>query len=199
MTLGQNIIKNIVSKLEKTDTQIADLKAEISKIESKLSEKQDDFSIKAVNEQRELQSQKNMYKKALERAEQHRVSLIEDHTDETIKDSVEAIDTRIVQAQKDVDEKNALIQAKVNEIREIHQEMMAIDGQATDEIRHFIKEVKPLLSQELRKDLMLYGQLQPASELLDRKVRTQKDSHNYLTVTKGYSEYQDGIKGLVPK
>lgn len=197
MKTGTEIIDTIKADLKKIDDQIKQLESENAKLDDQLGKLEDDFSIEAVNKQKDLLGQKNVYERALKKAEKHRLTLIEERTDKTIDDSLQVVKQMKTDAQKQVDKRSEKISKKVEEVRSLFTEITDIDKNAKIEIEKFARDLKPYVSDKPREDITLYGDPQPVIEKLSSQTRNFSDTTNFLVVTRAYQESKDGIDGLI--
>lgn len=165
-------ITSLKNNLTSIENDILELEQSIEKLELKIDTK-NEFKIDTIKKNKTIQSEISMLKTALNRAYKKRDEIVKDNADNTYKDVKALIGTFKSEQLNSANDKNLSIIQKVEEIRQLHDEIKIMDKEVHTEIQQFIEEVGDFLDPEPKDNLVLFGEAQ--------------EQKGYLKYTNGYS------------
>lgn len=158
-------LQNTLTDIEK---DIENLKDGIGKLELKI-DTENEFKIDTIKKNKVIQSEISMLKTALNRAYKKRDEIAKDSAKTTYEDVKALIGTFKSEQLNSANDKNLSIIQKVEEIRQLHDEIKKMDKEVHTEIQQFIEEVADFLDPEPKDNLVLFGQPTEQQEYLKHK------------------------------
>lgn len=153
---SSELIKSLQSNLTEIDKDIEQLNKNIDELTNKI-DKKNEFKIETIKKNKAIQSEVNMLKTALNGALKKREQLMQDNAGTAYKDVNELLRAYKVECKTSTNDKNIAIIDKLEEIKQLSNDIQEMDQVAFKEIQQFIEQVKPYLDKEPKQELILYG------------------------------------------
>lgn len=194
--LGQELIEELQNKTQKVNNDIAGIKDEIKAIDEQLKE-HEGYDVDSIKARKGLEADKKLFEESLQKAKEHKESLIAGNTKDTVKRGLTVIRDYKKELNEEVAEDNERIAQLVEEIKGIYDKHKAKDSEARENIRNFVDTVEKYTDPTPVESIIRYGDPQPRIDLLMRETGELKTG-TYFTIIDGFLEHRYNIQGLYP-
>lgn len=190
---SEKFIETLQSELTEIEADILSLEKNIAELEKDI-DHENEFKIDVIKKNKAIQSDINMLKTALNKANNKREQIIKDNAKKSYKSVTDFLTAYKEVAKNTSNDKVLKIITKVGEIRALDAEIKATDKEVQAEILAFIEQVKEYLDPEPRNELVLWGQSQAQYDYL--KHVHQLSQTKETTFVNHVSPDSLGVKGI---
>lgn len=190
---SDKFIESLQGELTEIEADILSLEKNIAELEKDI-DHENEFKIDVIKKNRAIQSDINMLKTALNKANSKREQIIKDNAKQSYKAVSDFLTAYKEVAKNTTNDKALKIITKVEEIRALDEEIKAVDKEVQAEILAFVEQVKEFLDPEPRNELMLWGQSQTQYDYL--KHLNQLSPTKEATFVNHVAPEKLGVKGI---